>query len=212
MKPAAFDYERPASLDAATRLLAEPGVFSKVVAGSQSLGPDAQSAARTTGAPGRHHVDCGAAHRFGTARPPRHRRLRHACQPRGRPHPRRDARPARGRGRPHRLSRGAQPRNGRRQPRARRSRRRLDFGVSAARRRGGDARARRRALDRGGEADGIVVHHRAAARRARSAPSACRSSPRVPAGASANSIRRPASSPTPSAACCTIPTAAASAP
>jgi carbon-monoxide dehydrogenase medium subunit len=39
VKPAAFDYERPASLDAATRLLAEPGVFSKVVAGSQSLGP-----------------------------------------------------------------------------------------------------------------------------------------------------------------------------
>lgn len=39
MKPAAFDYERPASLDEATRLLAEAGVFSKAVAGSQSLGP-----------------------------------------------------------------------------------------------------------------------------------------------------------------------------
>jgi carbon-monoxide dehydrogenase medium subunit len=39
VKPAAFDYERPASIDAAIRLLAEPGVFSKVVAGSQSLGP-----------------------------------------------------------------------------------------------------------------------------------------------------------------------------
>jgi aerobic carbon-monoxide dehydrogenase medium subunit len=39
MKPAAFDYERPASLDEATELLAEAGVFSKAVAGSQSLGP-----------------------------------------------------------------------------------------------------------------------------------------------------------------------------
>lgn len=39
MKPAAFDYERPASLYEATQLLAEPGVFSKAVAGSQSLGP-----------------------------------------------------------------------------------------------------------------------------------------------------------------------------
>ncbi len=39
MKPAAFDYERPGSLEEATRLLAEPGVFSKAVAGSQSLGP-----------------------------------------------------------------------------------------------------------------------------------------------------------------------------
>jgi aerobic carbon-monoxide dehydrogenase medium subunit len=39
MKPAAFDYERPASLDEATQLLAETGVFAKAVAGSQSLGP-----------------------------------------------------------------------------------------------------------------------------------------------------------------------------
>jgi aerobic carbon-monoxide dehydrogenase medium subunit len=39
MKPAAFDYERPASLDEATQLLAEAGVFAKAVAGSQSLGP-----------------------------------------------------------------------------------------------------------------------------------------------------------------------------
>ncbi len=39
MKPAAFDYERPGSLDEATQLLAEPGIFSKAVAGSQSLGP-----------------------------------------------------------------------------------------------------------------------------------------------------------------------------
>ena len=39
MKPATFDYERPGSLAEATRLLAEPGTFSKAVAGSQSLGP-----------------------------------------------------------------------------------------------------------------------------------------------------------------------------
>ncbi len=39
MKPAVFDYVRPATLDEATRLLGEKGVFSKVVAGSQSLGP-----------------------------------------------------------------------------------------------------------------------------------------------------------------------------
>ncbi|MBI3434947.1 MAG: FAD binding domain-containing protein [Proteobacteria bacterium] len=39
MKPAAFDYERPGSLEEATRLLAVPGIFSKAVAGSQSLGP-----------------------------------------------------------------------------------------------------------------------------------------------------------------------------
>ena len=39
MKPVAFDYERPASLEDATRLLAEEGLFSKAVAGSQSLGP-----------------------------------------------------------------------------------------------------------------------------------------------------------------------------
>jgi carbon-monoxide dehydrogenase medium subunit len=39
MKPAAFDYERPGRLDEAVELLAEPGVVSKVVAGSQSLGP-----------------------------------------------------------------------------------------------------------------------------------------------------------------------------
>jgi carbon-monoxide dehydrogenase medium subunit len=39
MKPAAFDYERPGRLDEAVRLLGEPGVASKAVAGSQSLGP-----------------------------------------------------------------------------------------------------------------------------------------------------------------------------
>jgi aerobic carbon-monoxide dehydrogenase medium subunit len=39
MKPAAFDYERPGHLDEAVQLLAEPGVVSKAVAGSQSLGP-----------------------------------------------------------------------------------------------------------------------------------------------------------------------------
>jgi aerobic carbon-monoxide dehydrogenase medium subunit len=39
MKPVAFDYERPANLDDATKLLAEEGIFSKAVAGSQSLGP-----------------------------------------------------------------------------------------------------------------------------------------------------------------------------
>ncbi len=39
MKPAPFDYERPGSLGQALELLAEPGIFSKVVAGSQSLGP-----------------------------------------------------------------------------------------------------------------------------------------------------------------------------
>jgi carbon-monoxide dehydrogenase medium subunit len=39
MKPAPFDYERPGSLGEALELLAEPGIFSKVVAGSQSLGP-----------------------------------------------------------------------------------------------------------------------------------------------------------------------------
>ena len=39
MKPAPFDYERPGSLDEALELLAEPGIFSKIVAGSQSLGP-----------------------------------------------------------------------------------------------------------------------------------------------------------------------------
>jgi aerobic carbon-monoxide dehydrogenase medium subunit len=39
MKPASFDYERPSSLGEALELLAEPGVFAKVIAGSQSLGP-----------------------------------------------------------------------------------------------------------------------------------------------------------------------------
>ena len=39
MKPVAFEYERAADLDEATKLLAEEGVFSKVIAGSQSLGP-----------------------------------------------------------------------------------------------------------------------------------------------------------------------------
>lgn len=39
MKPVAFDYERPASLEAAGSLLNEAGIFAKAVAGSQSLGP-----------------------------------------------------------------------------------------------------------------------------------------------------------------------------
>jgi aerobic carbon-monoxide dehydrogenase medium subunit len=39
MKPAAFNYERPADLDGAIRLLSEAGIQSKAVAGSQSLGP-----------------------------------------------------------------------------------------------------------------------------------------------------------------------------
>jgi carbon-monoxide dehydrogenase medium subunit len=39
MKPVDFDYVRPATLDEAFRLLGEEGTFSKVVAGSQSLGP-----------------------------------------------------------------------------------------------------------------------------------------------------------------------------
>lgn len=39
MKPAAFNYERPSHLDEAVQLLAESGIASKVLAGSQSLGP-----------------------------------------------------------------------------------------------------------------------------------------------------------------------------
>lgn len=39
MKPVAFDYERPAALDAALKLLAREDVNVKPVAGSQSLGP-----------------------------------------------------------------------------------------------------------------------------------------------------------------------------
>jgi carbon-monoxide dehydrogenase medium subunit len=39
MKPAAFNYERPGNLDEATSLLAEAGLSSKAIAGSQSLGP-----------------------------------------------------------------------------------------------------------------------------------------------------------------------------
>jgi len=39
MKPAPFEYERPGTIDEALKLLAEPGLFSKVMAGSQSLGP-----------------------------------------------------------------------------------------------------------------------------------------------------------------------------
>jgi aerobic carbon-monoxide dehydrogenase medium subunit len=39
MKPASFDYERPATLDEATGLLGEADLFSKAMAGSQSLGP-----------------------------------------------------------------------------------------------------------------------------------------------------------------------------
>lgn len=39
MKPVAFDYERPATLDAALKLLAREDANVKAVAGSQSLGP-----------------------------------------------------------------------------------------------------------------------------------------------------------------------------
>lgn len=39
MKPAAFEYERPADVAEAARLLAEPNLFAKAIAGSQSLGP-----------------------------------------------------------------------------------------------------------------------------------------------------------------------------
>jgi len=39
MKPAAFDYERPGTVDEAVMLLDDPHVFSKILAGSQSLGP-----------------------------------------------------------------------------------------------------------------------------------------------------------------------------
>jgi carbon-monoxide dehydrogenase medium subunit len=39
MKPVAFAYERPASIDAALKLLGEENIFCKVLAGSQSLGP-----------------------------------------------------------------------------------------------------------------------------------------------------------------------------
>lgn len=39
MKPTAFDYERPGGVDEALRLLAAPEISSKVLAGSQSLGP-----------------------------------------------------------------------------------------------------------------------------------------------------------------------------
>src|SRR5436190_3339733 len=39
MKPVAFDYERPTSMDAAIKLLGDESLFCKVLAGSQSLGP-----------------------------------------------------------------------------------------------------------------------------------------------------------------------------
>jgi aerobic carbon-monoxide dehydrogenase medium subunit len=39
MKPVAFDYARPTTLDAAARLLGQPHVFAKALAGGQSLGP-----------------------------------------------------------------------------------------------------------------------------------------------------------------------------
>jgi carbon-monoxide dehydrogenase medium subunit len=39
MKPVAFDYERPVTLDDASRLLAQKDILAKAVAGSQSLGP-----------------------------------------------------------------------------------------------------------------------------------------------------------------------------
>ncbi len=39
MKPVAFDYARPTSIDAAIKLLGDESLFCKVLAGSQSLGP-----------------------------------------------------------------------------------------------------------------------------------------------------------------------------
>jgi len=39
VKPAAFDYKRPATLDAALEILAEAGPAGRVIAGGQSLGP-----------------------------------------------------------------------------------------------------------------------------------------------------------------------------
>lgn len=39
MNPVAFTYARAATLDAAAELLTTNGVFSKAIAGSQSLGP-----------------------------------------------------------------------------------------------------------------------------------------------------------------------------
>ncbi len=39
MKPVAFDYERPATVDAAIALLARAGASGRVIAGGQSLGP-----------------------------------------------------------------------------------------------------------------------------------------------------------------------------
>src|ERR1700720_3425635 len=39
MKPVAFDYERPTSMDVAIKLLGDASLFCKVLAGSQSLGP-----------------------------------------------------------------------------------------------------------------------------------------------------------------------------
>src|SRR3984893_15006563 len=39
MKPVAFDYERPTSMDVAIKLLGDESLFCKVLAGSQSLGP-----------------------------------------------------------------------------------------------------------------------------------------------------------------------------
>ena len=39
MKPIAFDYERPTSINEALKLLSGQTVFCKVLAGSQPLGP-----------------------------------------------------------------------------------------------------------------------------------------------------------------------------
>ena len=56
MKPVAFDYERPTSMDAAIKLLGDESLFCKVLAGSQSLGPMLKSSAGAAGSPGRHHI------------------------------------------------------------------------------------------------------------------------------------------------------------
>ena len=55
MKPVAFDYQRPRHLDDALGLLADQSAHVKVLAGGQSLGPDAQPAARAARPDRRHH-------------------------------------------------------------------------------------------------------------------------------------------------------------
>ncbi len=54
MKAAAFAYERPTDLSAALDLMAKADGTTKIIAGGQSLGPDAQSAAGRAGSDHRH--------------------------------------------------------------------------------------------------------------------------------------------------------------